>query len=386
MKGTIIERPKGSRNYCIRYSAGFDPITKKYRQIWESGFKSITEARKRLTELEHQRNTNSLPKPNKETVAQYLHRWLDTYAEGNLSPRTVEGYRDIIHLHLTPAFQMIQLSQLNPENIQQYYSKKLSSGLSTTTVRHHHTCLHCALKMALIWGLIVRNPADAVTAPKIHRNDMQTMTEDDLKKFLEAARSTDYYALFYCALMTGARRGELLALRWSDLDLIRAEMHINRNMVQLRDRSLFYKSTKTAKGKRTISLSPSTALILRRHKEEREAICCTLQTPFDPDSPVFCHSNGKNLLPDSVSQRWRTLLKKTGMKHFRFHDARHTMATNMLKQGIHPKIVQERLGHSTIGMTMDLYSHVTPTMQQDAAVKLDMLFKPSTLAEFVADL
>jgi integrase len=378
MKGTIVERPKGSHNYAIRFSAGLDHTTGKYRQMWESGFKTITDARKRLTELEHQRNTGKLVRPGKTTVADYLRRWLQDYAKGNLSPKTTQGYESIIEMHIIPALGKITLTQLKPEEIQRYYSEKLSNGqcdgsgaLTSTTVSHHHTCLHRALKMAVKWNLIDHNPCDAVIPPRPQHTEMHTMNEDEVKLFLSAARSTSYYCLFYVSLFTGARRGELLALRWSDVDLFEAQIHITRSVLQLRDRSLIYKAPKTSKGRRMISLSPSTALILRRHKQEREACCATLIIPFEPDSLVFCQLDGSSLLPDSVTQAWTRLIRKTGLKHFRLHDARHTHASLLLKQGVHPKIVQERLGHATISTTLDLYSHVAPGLQEAAAAKLD---------------
>lgn len=207
------------------------------------------------------------------------------------------------------------------------------------------------------------------------------MDEDELRAFLEAARATEYHCLFYTSLMTGARRGELLALRWSDIDLLQAEMHINRNVLQLSDRTLVYKAPKTAKGRRMISLSPSTALLLRRHKDEREAECASMGITPEPDSLVFCHIDGSSLLPDSVSQAWSRLVKKTCLKHIRLHDARHTHATILLKQNTHPKVVQERLGHANISTTLDLYSHVTPNMQEAAAAKLDGILQPETLKE-----
>lgn len=373
MKGTVIERPAGSKQYCIRYSAGKDPATGKYRQIWESGFASAKEAKARLTELQYQRNRGTLPKPGKETVAEYLTRWIAGYG-GNLSPYTTQGYRDLIRLYLAPAFSKTPLTQLGPQEIQAFYSAKLSSGLSSTTVNHIHTCLHKALRQAATWGLIPRNPADAglVTPPRIRKIDMVTMAEDDVYRFLEAARSTDYHALFTTVLMTGARRGELLALRWSDVDLPRAEIHINRNVLRLKDHTLIYKAPKTRKG-RPVALPPSTALLLRRHKEEREAQCATLGIPFEPGSLVFCKLDGSTLLPHSVSQAWRRLVTKTGLKHVAIHGGRHTHASLMLQAGIHPKVVQERLGHATISTTLDLYSHVAPGMQEAAAAKLDSI-------------
>ncbi|MCX6006864.1 MAG: hypothetical protein NTZ34_06345 [Chloroflexi bacterium] len=171
--------------------------------------------------------------PSKTTLGEYLEKWLNEYVRPNLAPRTAECYESIVRCHLVPALRNIPLTQLKPEHLQRYYYKKLSGGrydckgdLSRTTVSHHHTCLHRALKMALKWGLISRNPADAVTSPHPQRSEINTVNEDDLHTFLESAQKTLFYVLFYLALFTGMRRSELLAIRWSDMDLLLCQVHI----------------------------------------------------------------------------------------------------------------------------------------------------------------
>ncbi len=159
-------------------------------------------------------------KPGKTTLAEYLKRWLGDYAWPNLAPRTTEGYEHIIRRHLNPALGSIVLTQLKPEHIQRYYSEKLWGGPSAQTVRHHHTTLHKALQTAVEWGLLSRNSADAVSPPRVQRAEMQTWDEDDITRFLEAARNSPYHAPFYTAIFTGMRCSELLALRWQDADFI----------------------------------------------------------------------------------------------------------------------------------------------------------------------
>jgi integrase len=384
MKGTIVERPKGSRNFSIRYSAGFDAVTGKYRQVWESGFSSITDARKRLNELEHERNTGILPKSDNTTLGDYLLHWFEDN-KTNLSPKTAQGYESIIKIHIIPAIGSITLSKLTPEDVQHYYTAKLHHGrcdgkgaLSSTTVNHHHACLHRALKSAVSAHLIYYNPAEVEDKPKLQHPEIETLTEDEVNILLRVARSTEYYCLFLTYLLTGARRGELLALRWSDLELLQAEMHIIRNVIQLNDRSLFYKATKSGKG-RMVALTPETALALRQHKEKREAVCATLKIPFTPDSLVFCHADGSSLLPDSVSQAWTRLVANAGLKHIKLHGTRHTHATLLLQQNVHPLVVSQRLGHSKISTTLDLYSHVKPELQKAAAVQLDKILEKSNI-------
>ena len=338
------------------------------------------DAEKRLSELLHQIDNGTFIIPGKITLAEYLERWLRDYVKPNLAPRTAEGYESIVRCHLVPALGSISLTQLKPEHLQRYYSEKLSGGrydgrgdLSRTTVSHHHTCLHRALKMALQWGLISHNPADAITAPRPQRSEIHTMNEDDLSTFLEADEKTPYHVLFYTALFTGMRRGELLALRWCDVDLLLCQVYVIRSLHYLRTGEIVFRAPKTAKGRRMVSLSPSAAKLLQEHKDKQAAQHTMLGIPVKDDDLVFSDFAGKPLLPDTVSHAWVKLVKRTGLDGIRFHDARHSHASLMLKQGVHPKVVQERLGHATISTTLDLYSHVTPGLQEAAAAGFDKM-------------
>jgi integrase len=237
--------------------------------------------------------------------------------------------------------------------------------------------------MALKWGLISRNPADAVTPPRPQRSEIHTMTEDDITRFLEAAKATPYYVLFYEALFTGMRRSELLALRWCDVDLLLCQVHVTRTLHHLRTGEIVIRAPKSAKGRRMVMLSPSTTLLLQEHRDKQEAQRAMLGIPLKDDDLVFSDLKGKPLLPDTVSHVWAKLVKRTGLKGIRFHDARHTHASLMLKQGVHPKVVQERLGHATISTTLDLYSHVAPGLQEAAAAGFDKMVLPKRENEAV---
>lgn len=376
MRGHITKRGKNS--YSIVISLGKDATTGKYKYQWVTVKGTKKDAEKRLSEILHQLDNGSYMKPSKTTLREYLEKWLKDYVWANLAPRTAEGYESMIRCHIVPAMGSIQLSQLKPEHLQQYYTNKLSGGrcdgkggLCLTTVSHHHTCLHRALKMALRWGLINQNPADAVTPPRPQRSEMRTMSEDDLSAFLEAAQGTPYYALFYLALFTGMRRSELLALRWSDVDLLMCNISVTRSLHHLRNGEIVFRAPKTAKGRRMVSLSPSTAILLRKHKEKQATERIMLGKPLEDDDLVFSGLEGNPLLPGTVSHAWTKLMKRIGLEGIRLHDARHSHASFMLKQGVHPKVVQERLGHATISTTLDLYSHVSPGLQQAAAEGFD---------------
>ncbi|MFC1894012.1 tyrosine-type recombinase/integrase [Chloroflexota bacterium] len=269
---------------------------------------------------------------------------------------------------------------MKPEHLQRYYADKLSGGrcdgnggLSPRTVRHHHVTLHDALESAVKWGLLSKNPADAVSPPRCQRPEWHTLSEDDIHTLLEAAKKTPYYALFYLALFTGMRRSELLALRWSDIDLSLCQLYVKHTLHYLRDGSIVYRAPKTAKGLRMISLSPSTVLVLREHKEKQQAHSILLGMHLQDDDLVFSALWGKPLLPNTVTHAWIKLVRSIGLCNVRLHDARHSHASLLLKAGTHPKIVQERLGHTSIQVTLDTYSHVAPGLQEAAAKRFDEL-------------
>ena len=372
MRGHITKRGKNS--YTIVLNLGIDSQTGKRKQQWVSVKGTKKDAEKRLAELLHQLDTGTFTRPTKTTVAEYLERWLKDYVWPNLAPRTAEGYEHIMHRHLIPSLGNMTLTQAKPEHLQRYYSEKLSTGLSAQTVRHHHTALHKALETAVEWGLLSRNPADAVRPPRVQRPEMQTWGEDDIAHFFEAAKHTPYYALFYTALFTGMRRSELLALRWQDVDFMLSQVCVSRSLHVLKVGKVIFRSPKTAKGRRTIALPPSAVLLLKEHREKQKLERAMLRIPSKDDDLLFSHFDGKPLLPNTVTHAWIKLVRRSGLKSIRLHDARHSHASLMLKQGIHPKIVQERLGHSSIQITLDTYSHVTPGLQQAAAQRFDEAF------------
>lgn len=274
----------------------------------------------------------------------------------------------------------IPLTQLKPQHLQQFYSDKLATGLSNRTVQIMHFTLHKSLQNAVKTGILMRNPMDAVDCPKIQHHEMKVMTESDIHLFLEMARPTEYYSLFYTLLFTGLRRSEALALRWCDVDLVFMQISVTRTMQYLSQaepgKRISFKQPKTEKSRRLVSLSPSTCIILREHREQQEAMRQSLGMTLSDDDLVFAHYDGTPLLPSSITHAWIKLVRRCGLTGVRLHDARHTHASLLLKQGVHPKIVQERLGHSGIAITLDLYSHVAPGLQQAAASKFDDIVLP----------
>ncbi len=376
MRGHLVKRSKGS--WTIVLSLGRDPQTGKTKQQWQSVKGTKAQAEKVLADLLHRLDTGGLVKPSKLTVGTFLHQWLKDYAEVNTSPRTYERYEEIVRVHLTPALGVTPLLSLQPQHIQAYYSQALNSGrrdgkggLSALTVYKHHRVLFEALKYAVKHGMLTRNVAEAVDAPRAEHKEMTIIGVDGVNSLLEAAKGTSYYSLFYTAIYTGLRRSELLGLRWQHVDLDMATLSVVETLHQRRDGGYFTKQPKSKKGRRSVAMSPALSVMLRTHKEEQEAFCEEIGTQIQATDLVFSHPDGSPIRPGSVTRAFKELSKAVGLNGLRFHDLRHTHATLMLQQGIHPKIVSERLGHSSIGITLDTYSHVLPGLQEAAAKRFE---------------
>ena len=322
------------------------------------------------------------------TVGLFLEQWLRDYASTNTAPRTFERYAEIVRTHLILNLGRITLTQLKPEHLQSYYAHELTSGrlngkggLSAQTVKHHHRVLSAALNHAVKWGLVTRNVANAVDPPRPIKHEMATIQPEDIRQLLEEARNLEkvssipYCTLFYTALHTGMRRGELLALRWIDIDLELMTISVNRSLQVLKDGTKIIREPKTPKARRLISMTPSLALQLREHKESQSALRLFNNNPVQQDDLIFSDLEGQPINPNTVTPAFNKIAKRTGLK-LRLHDLRHTHATLMLKSGVHPKIVSERLGHSTVAFTLDTYSHVVPGLQEAAARAFDKLLTP----------
>jgi len=370
-KGTIKvrEQKDGTLSYDVIVSYK-DAGTGKWKQIWKTASGS-RKADTLKTKLLGEVDKGNYIKPSKITVAVHLEEWLKGSIRSTVSPSTQELYTVLCKKHLIPSLGSLRLSQLRPQHIQKLYADKLQQGLSPRTVQLIHVCLHKALDNAIRTGLMTRSPLDAVDVPKVGHHAMKTMTEEDIKLFLDEARKGDYYALFFTLLFTGLRRGEALSLRWTDIDLIGAQLSVNHTM-QFINNQVTFKQPKTASSRRQIALTPATCIILRLHRETQNNIRqhAGLENVADNDL-VFCQYNGKPYLPNSITHAWIKLTRRCGLDGIRLHDARHTHASLLLKQGIHPKVVQERLGHAGIAITLDLYSHVAPGMQKAAADGFD---------------
>jgi len=288
-----------------------------------------------------------------------------------------DSYQSEVRTHIATNLGAIPLTQLRPQHLQTYYANALSQGrvdgkggLSARTVLYHHRILSEALSHAVKMGILVRNVAEAVDPPRPEHKTMTTMAAEDIPKFLLTSRSTPYHVLFCTGLFTGMRLGELLALRWCDVDLDLASLSVVQALYKRRGVCRMIEP-KSPHSRRSIALSPVPALLLRQHKAQQEAERILLGISLNDADLVFAHPNGSPLDPGTVAHTFTKVLTRAGLPHIRFHDLRHTHATLMLKAGVHPKIVQERLGHGSIAVTLDTYSHVVSGLQEVAAQRFE---------------
>lgn len=337
-------------------------------------FKSQSECRDWLRKI-HSQVENGLTLSGAQTrVDTYLSEWL-ILNETSVRPKTIDQYKQIVRQHIVPDLGMIKMKDLNPRQIQALYSKKLESGTSPRTVILIHAVLRRALNHALKLGMIGRNPALAVIRPKFKRKEMKTLTDNQVRTLLSIAEGDRFEVLFWLAVTTGLRQGELLGLKWSDIDWVNRRIRIQRQLQRLRN-GLVFSEPKSAAGRRVIALGVTTVEKLRKHQNlqlgERQAA----SSFWKENDMIFPSTTGTPMDPSNLYHNFKRLLKEAELPDIRFHDLRHTAATLMLQQGTHPKVVQERLGHSDISMTLNTYSHVLPGMQDEAAGKLDELLTP----------
>ena len=367
MRGTLKQRSKGS--WSIIMDIGRDPASGKRRQQWHTVKGTKREAEKRLAELLHQVDNGGFVKLSKESVGRFLQRWLDDYIRTQIRPTTHESYSQRAK-HLIQSLGHIPLSELRPEHIHQYYQEK-GKSLSPSTLVKHHNLLREALSHAVKWQTIPRNVAEAVDPPRVIRKAMRALTSSEVHRLLEACKDKPWHPIFHTLTWTGVRRSELLGLRWKDVDLVLATLRIVRSLQQLGDGTFIFQEPKTASSRRTLALSPGSCVELRVHKEKQEKDAALLGIQVTDDTLVFSHPDGSPLAPSTLTLAFRRLTQRIGLEGVRLHDLRHTMASLYLEQGVNPKTVAERLGHASVSITLDLYSHCLPGVQEAAAAQFD---------------
>ena len=373
MKGSIKRRGKSWR---IIVDVGRDESGQR-KQQWYSGFQTKKAAEEKLTEILGSLQGGAYVEPTKRTVASFLGEWLPSIA-ASVRPSTWTAYRILCEAHIIPALGTVALQRLSAAHLNALYAQLLAhgrrngrGGLSARTVQLCHVVVHKALGDAVKWQILSRNVADSATAPRPQTREPKVWTADDLRAFLGHVEGDRLYGAYLLAATTGLRRGEVLGLRWCDV--APARLSVIQTLISVGGATSF-STPKTAKGRRSVALDTTTIAALRAHRirqlEERMGL--GLGAP-SADGLVFADIGGGPLHPKALSDHFARLVKGAGVPRLTLHGLRHTHATLALAAGIHPKVVSERLGHSTIGVTLDLYSHTVPGLEEAAAEKVAAL-------------
>lgn len=332
------------------------------------------EAVKQLQAFQHQLEQGTPVMRDKLTVERYLADWLDGCKPPALEYSTWRVYEIYIRIHINQTLGTTKLTQLTPQQLQKFYAEKLSKGKSSTYVRHMHACLHRALEDALRFGLVQRNVADLVKAPPMGKRPMHVYTPEQARRFLEAAKGDRLEALYVVALSTGMREGEMLALKWRDVDLEAGVIQVQTTLKLSERGTRTIGKPKTSGSRRKVMLTPTAIAALKAHHVRQLEEHLQAGSGWQETDLVFSNTIGKSLDPTNVYKyQYRPLIRKAGLPLIRLHDLRHTAATLLLLSGTHPKVVSELLGHSSINITLNLYSHVLPDMQASATSAMERL-------------
>ncbi len=379
MRGHVRKRNSG---YCYVLYLGRDETGKK-RQKWVSGFRTKRECERALAAALERCHAGTWTDPGKQTVAEYLNRWLEAVAP-SLRESTAENYRVILERWIVPRIGNIRLAQLDAARISALYGELRASGrthdhkgLSARSVRYAHAILRHALSDAVRWDLLTRNPANLVDPPRQEHREPSIWTAENVRTFLESTTADRLGPLWYLMLVTGMRRGEALGLRWSDLDTELLTITVRRARVVVDGWRVTETEPKTQKGRRVIPLDAATVAILVAHHRRQIAERLRAGEAWRDTDHMFTDDLGEPLHPQSITKMFQRTVKAAALPPVSLHALRHTSATLALVAGIHPTVVQRRLGHSDVRLTLDVYTHPVASVDGDAADRMGAIIHPT---------
>lgn len=373
---------KKSGLWMGRIFVGYDNEGKPIRKVMYA--KSKTELQEKIRNVLYERQAGTYVEPSRLTVGEWVISYLETYVRPSVRVKTFTTYEDMAKKHIVPALGTRLLQQLQTPEIQRFYNEKLEAGrldgkggLSSRAIHMMHQVISGALKQALAEGRIQRNVAEAVKLPPLKYKSMRSLSREELAELMKAVREDRLHAAFEVELATGLRRGELLALRWQDVDLNKKVIHVRRTLKRVRAEGgerrtkLVFEEPKTDKSRRTITLTETAVKALKLHRVRQSEEKLRVGEAYQDNGLVFATPLGRPIDPDGFYKHFSKILKKAGISHRSFHNCRHTVATVLLEEGVNPKVVQELLGHARVGITLDIYSHVDMKTMQQATDKLE---------------
>lgn len=376
-------RRRGKASWELKYDIGRDPLTGKRLTKTKNVKGTRRNAERELRNLLSAVDTGTHTDAGKLTLGAWLDRWLEARRHA-IAPKTAERYGELIVKHIKPKIGGTMLTKVTTVTLNDFYADRLArgrvdgrGGLSPQTVRHLDRLLHRAFHDAIRARLLAFNPTDFVDRPKVDRKPKRTLQDDELGTLLARAAGGSLHAPLVTILATGIRRGEMLALRWRHVDLVAAQAEIVQTVEDTKAGGLRIKDVKTAAGRRRVDLPGTAVAVLRAHQLEQKKLALALGTGWSSDALVFPAAEGGLWRPRNFTKAVTRLAVAAGVKGFTPHAGRHDHFTRLLKAGIHPKVAQVRAGHSSVTVTMDVYSHATDGMQRQAAEQIDAILRPA---------
>lgn len=364
-EGSIYKRKDGL--WVGSLSLGHEQGRRRRKTVYG---RTRREVQEKLTRLRYQRHRGQPVTNDRHRLSDFLREWLDAVVRPSTRPRTLESYRNAVETHIIPALGHIRLNELSPAHIQQLLAEQTEKGLSPRTAEYTWQVLRRALRVAVEWGLVIRNVAESVKPPRPQRSEVTPLDLSEIRKLLKTAEEHRLSAAFNLALTTGVRRGEILGLRWEDLDLEGGRLRVTGALQRVEGR-LKRTAPKSDRSRRSIALPTSAATTLRRWKAIQAQERLAAGSEWADTGFVFTTDLGQPIDPRNFLRQWHRLLDDTELPRRPLHNARHSAASLMLSEGVPLKVVQEVLGHSTIRLTADLYGHLMPGDEERAAAAID---------------
>jgi len=378
MKGHI--RRRGEHSWELKFDIGADPLTGKRLTRYHSFKGTKREAQSELTRLLAAADAGSYVDPSKATLSEYLDRWERDWAAVNVSPKTIERYRELLKKHVRPHLGALRVQKLRPINLSELYAKLLregrseGSGLAPRTVGHVHRVLHKALVVAVEWGLIQQNPADVAKPPKAAAAEVAILKDEEVGKVLRALRGRSLYPIVALALATGMRRGEILALRWKNFDDKSGTVRVVESLEQTKA-GLRFKEPKTKHGRRAVALPASVLADLRTHRAAQQELRLSLGLGRLPDDAlVFPSFEGTPRSPNALTREWTRATIDLNLPRVSLHALRHTHASQLIAAGMDVLTISRRLGHGSPTITLGVYGHLFANTDERAAEIIESAF------------
>lgn len=371
MKGYV--RKRGNK-WSFTVDIGRDPRTGKRKQKTHSGFSTKKEAQAALAGLVNNVESGTYIEPSKKRFKEFSMEYLEKIYKNKVKATSYETARNVIITHIIPWFGEVALSDIDQFLVHEFYDQKIKEGYSSFYIQRMHELTRMLLRVAYKWELMAKDIASLLEPPRLKKKEMKVWSIGEVNEFLKFTKHSRYHPVFFLAAYTGMRKGEILGLTWDDIDFENKTIKVNRSLSKIKD-SYLLSEPKTSNSIRTIYIDDDIIRVLKKQRVKQNLERLRAGNVYQDHNMVFTQETGEYVNPTAVNGLFARFMKQSGISVIRFHDLRHTHATILLQMGVNPKIVAERLGHSSVQITLDTYSHVLPSMKKDLADDFSKMMK-----------